>query len=435
MQRVARAPLDPVSVADHRSRARALPRCSQQPVTPLAAQPDRLHHLIRVIRRFVRSPVVIDDPEPKSSRLGGVCPAVRTILPAAWAAGDRIVVFSRHFACPEAPAARPERAGLERVRQEAGDLWCGMCLPVQRDTLIPSHAGCLRSSRSAQRRTGVLCLRRLGGAWGMHCPTRWWKSAAHCSRAQPTAVLIPSRYRSRSIRIGSARAGGRDPQRLVGSSGSGEARGPKAEPERLDCRCLIRCTAVSLPSRKRHEPESILEALRLFDADLPPDEPRSLTRYSQWAAGYLKKAHAAGLRIPLSGLTMSRAFGSWNAALDAAGISVPAVVRSRPAKRWTSRADAARALQAAAAELDLPLTVEKYNHWAYTRRVTALSDDGAAANDFPTPSASAIARHFGGLRRAIKECLGSRARGSRSAERIRRRRDGGDVGRVHAFRQ
>jgi hypothetical protein len=161
-----------------------------------------------------------------------------------------------------------------------------------------------------------------------------------------------------------------------------------------------------LPSRRPHDPDLMLAALRLFDADLPADEARSWTRYGEWAAGYSKTALENGLRIPRSGLTMSRAFGSWQAALDAAGIEVPGVARSRVAKRWTSRDGAVRALRRAAEELDLPLTENKYNNWVFALRRAAVFDGRVDQDALPAPSASAIARRFGGWRRAVKECLG-----------------------------
>jgi hypothetical protein len=75
------------------------------------------------------------------------------------------------------------------------------------------------------------------------------------------------------------------------------------------------------PSRRRHsDREVLLRALRCFDERIPAGETRSWWRYNEWAAGYAEVALAEGWRIPRSGLVISRAFGSWENGLAAAGV-------------------------------------------------------------------------------------------------------------------
>jgi hypothetical protein len=166
----------------------------------------------------------------------------------------------------------------------------------------------------------------------------------------------------------------------------------------------------------RHEPEAILASLRLFDANLPAEAPRSYARYREWAVGYASTAGADGVRIPLTGRPIVRTYGSWELAFSAAGLPCEALSPSRRVPRgWSNREDAVAALRTAAGELEAPVTMARYNAW----RADELRERPCAPGSHVLPPAETIARRFGGWRLALKACLGADtpvARGARPHE-------------------
>ena len=160
-----------------------------------------------------------------------------------------------------------------------------------------------------------------------------------------------------------------------------------------------------LASGKRYKREEKLAALCRFAAELPEEVRPSPWRYKPWAAG-VDRSSSDAMLVPLSPLTIAGEFGSWDAALEAAGIPI----RVFPAKPGqfahpSTREDAVRALRAAADDVEPPLTMPAYDAWAQTRRLALGSTDNG--REIVLPSSTLIARRFGGWRAAVREVLGA----------------------------
>jgi hypothetical protein len=152
--------------------------------------------------------------------------------------------------------------------------------------------------------------------------------------------------------------------------------------------------------------EAVLAALRSFSGDLAAGESPTAWRYCEWSAG-LDRSSVAARGVPLTIRPMERMFGSWPAALEAAGVDLQnRSLRRRARARATSTAsDVERALRLAAEVLGPPLTVHRYDAWASRLRAERSNDpDCDYAPNFP--SSTAIARRLGGWRAAVATVLG-----------------------------
>lgn len=154
----------------------------------------------------------------------------------------------------------------------------------------------------------------------------------------------------------------------------------------------------------RFTEEQALRAVRTFLAGLAGDEPPTISRYLEWAAVVPRDADGR-TRVPCNESVLIRIFGSWNAALRAAGAERSRIqLRSRPRARRFSRDDAVAALRAAHADLGEPLGQTRYDDWV--REIDRRRASEPDASISPAPTAHTVAKLFGGWRRAQTTVLG-----------------------------
>lgn len=145
--------------------------------------------------------------------------------------------------------------------------------------------------------------------------------------------------------------------------------------------------------------DDALRALREFAASLPPDAQPTVVRYRAWAAG--RPPGAA--RVPASGRTHVKIFGSWLGALAAAGVRYPPRAREAPRRerRGFEPADAVAALRRFWGDSGPPATSPRYERWAL----------GRFGPGERVPSPATITALMGGWRVAVVEALGAGATG------------------------
>lgn len=171
-----------------------------------------------------------------------------------------------------------------------------------------------------------------------------------------------------------------------------------------------------LATRRPFTQEQALRGVCEFLKWLPGDETPRAVRYFEWAATLEPDSYGC-TDVPRSPATITRAFGSWRAALRAAGADLDRVqtVRRRRKAKFT-RQDAVEALRAAQLECGEPLSQARYDLFV-RERDRALGDDQVAA-----PRAQSVGAMFGGWRCALKHVFGAHvllSRGSPNTEYTR----------------